>query len=35
VCFNPGSDYQHGVLRGVLIRASARKGVRDYAFTTG
>jgi uncharacterized protein len=35
VCFNPGSDYQKGILCGVLIRASARKGVRDYAFTTG
>ena len=35
VCFNPGSDYQQGILRGVLVRASARKGVRDYAFTTG
>jgi Icc-related predicted phosphoesterase len=35
VCFNPGSDYQKGVLCGVLIRASARKGVCDYAFTTG
>jgi uncharacterized protein len=33
--FNPGSDYQQGVLRGVLIRASERKGVCDYAFTTG
>jgi Icc-related predicted phosphoesterase len=35
VCFNPGSDYQKGILCGVLIRASARKGVCDYAFTTG
>jgi uncharacterized protein len=35
VCFNPGSDYQQGVLRGVLVRVSARKGVRDYTFTTG
>jgi Icc-related predicted phosphoesterase len=35
VCFNPGSDYQQGVLRGVLVRVSPRKGVRDYTFTTG
>jgi uncharacterized protein len=35
VCFNPGSDYQQGVLRGVLVRVSARKGVSDYTFTTG
>ena len=35
MCFNPGSDYQTGVLRGVLVRISPRKGVRDYAFTTG
>jgi Icc-related predicted phosphoesterase len=35
VCFNPGSDYQQGILRGVLVRVSARKGVCDYAFTTG
>jgi uncharacterized protein len=35
MCFNPGSDYQQGVLRGVLVRLSARKGVCDYAFTTG
>lgn len=35
VCFNPGSDYQQGVLRGVLVRVSMRKGVCDYAFTTG
>jgi Icc-related predicted phosphoesterase len=35
VCFNPGSDYQQGVLRGVLVRVSAKKGVRDFTFTTG
>ncbi len=34
-CFNPGSDYQQGILRGVLLRVSSRKGVRDYTFTTG
>jgi Icc-related predicted phosphoesterase len=35
VCFNPGSDYTHGVLRGLLLRLSPRRGVRDYLFTTG
>ncbi|HWH05596.1 MAG TPA: hypothetical protein VNT23_04070 [Gaiellaceae bacterium] len=35
VCFNPGSDYQQGVLRGVLLRVSPKKGVRDFTFTTG
>jgi len=33
-CFNPGSNYQHGVLRGVLVRL--RKGkLRDWTFTRG
>jgi uncharacterized protein len=35
VCFNPGSDYWSGVLRGVLVKVSPRGGVADYAFTTG
>ena len=35
VCFNPGSDYRSGVLRGVLVRVSRNRGVTDYAFTTG
>jgi Icc-related predicted phosphoesterase len=34
-CFNPGSVYQRGVLSGVLLRISQRKGVRDYTFTNG
>lgn len=33
--FNPGSHYEDGVLMGVLLRVSAAKGVRDYAFTAG
>lgn len=33
--FNPGSRYEDGVLMGVLLRVSAAKGVRDYAFTAG
>jgi len=35
ICFNPGSDYQQGVLRGVLLRLSSKRGVRDFTFTTG
>lgn len=35
VCFNPGSDYQQGVLRGVLLRISRKRGIRDFTFTTG
>ena len=32
---NPGSQYQDGVLLGVLVRVSARHGLRDHAFTAG
>ena len=32
---NPGSQYQDGVLLGVLVRLSASRGVRDLAFTAG
>jgi uncharacterized protein len=35
VCFNPGSDYWSGVLRGVLVKVSPERGVADYSFTTG
>jgi uncharacterized protein len=35
VCFNPGSDYRSGVLRGVLVNVSRTRGVTDFAFTTG
>jgi Icc-related predicted phosphoesterase len=35
VGFNPGSQYQDGVLQGLLLRVSARKGLRDFAFTAG
>jgi uncharacterized protein len=34
-CFNPGSDYKQGVLRGVVLRLSQKKGLRDYTFTMG
>lgn len=33
-CFNPGSNYQHGVLRGVLVRLRNGK-LRDWTFTRG
>jgi Icc-related predicted phosphoesterase len=33
--FNPGSQYQDGVLQGLLLRVSARNGLRDFAFTAG
>jgi len=33
--FNPGSQYQDGVLLGLLLRVSARDGLRDFAFTAG
>jgi uncharacterized protein len=35
VGFNPGSDYTEGMLRGVLLRLSEQKGVRDFCFTFG
>ncbi|MER3601331.1 MAG: metallophosphoesterase [Nitrososphaerota archaeon] len=34
LCFNPGSEYQEGVLRGVLIQLEDGK-VRDFIFTAG
>ena len=33
--FNPGSQYQDGVLQGLLLRISERKGLRDFMFTAG
>jgi uncharacterized protein len=33
--FNPGSVYPEGRLQGVLVRLSAKKGVRSYTFTSG
>lgn len=34
ICFNPGSEYHEGILRGVLIQLDKNK-VRDYIFTSG
>jgi Icc-related predicted phosphoesterase len=33
-CFNPGSEYGEGVLRGILIDLT-EKGVKSYLFTSG
>ena len=33
--FNPGSQYQDGVLLGMLLRVSAKQGLRHVAFTAG
>lgn len=33
--FNPGSQYQDGVLQGVLLRVSPKHGLRDFVFTAG
>jgi Icc-related predicted phosphoesterase len=33
--FNPGSQYQDGVLQGVLLRVSPKHGLRDLVFTAG
>jgi len=33
--FNPGSQYQDGVLNGTLLRVSAKGGLRSVAFTAG
>lgn len=35
VCLNPGSEYSEGVLRGVIITLSARKGIKSYQFVAG
>lgn len=35
VGFNPGSQYQDGVLLGVILRISPTKGLRSYSFVAG
>ncbi len=35
VGFNPGSQYQDGVLLGILLQVSAQKGLRNYTFVAG
>jgi Icc-related predicted phosphoesterase len=34
ICFNPGSEYHNGILRGVLIQIENNK-VKDFIFTSG
>jgi Icc-related predicted phosphoesterase len=34
-CFNPGSEYGVGILRGALLSLDTKKGLRNYMFTTG
>lgn len=34
LCINPGSEYQEGILRGVLVQISDGK-IKDYIFTSG
>lgn len=35
LALNPGSEYSEGVLRGVIVNLSARKGVRGYQLVAG
>src|SRR5712691_6614118 len=35
LALNPGSEYSEGVLRGVIINLSAKKGVRGYQLVAG
>jgi uncharacterized protein len=34
-CFNPGSEYGSGILRGVVLVLDKKRGLRNYMFTTG
>jgi len=34
LCFNAGSEYENGILRGVLLTVSENK-VENYFFTAG
>jgi uncharacterized protein len=34
-CFNPGSEYGTGILRGVLLAFDSKRGLRNFMFTTG
>ena len=35
VALNPGSEYSEGVLRGVIITLSQKKGLRGYQLVSG
>jgi Icc-related predicted phosphoesterase len=32
---NPGSEYSDGVLRGVIVTLSKKKGIRGYQLVSG
>ncbi len=34
-CFNPGSEYNEGILKGVVLLIDTKKGLKDFMFTTG
>jgi Icc-related predicted phosphoesterase len=34
-CFNPGSEYGAGYLRGLILELDRKKGVKSYQFTSG
>ncbi len=34
-CYNPGSEYTEGILRGLLVDLDIKKGVKDFMFTSG
>ncbi|MEI6405632.1 MAG: metallophosphoesterase [Actinomycetes bacterium] len=35
LAINPGSEYSEGILRGVIVSMSAKKGVKGYQFVSG
>ena len=35
LALNPGSEYSEGVLRGVIVTLSEKKGVRGYQLVAG
>lgn len=34
-CFNPGSEYNEGILRGLIVDIGVKKGIKDFIFTSG
>ncbi len=34
-CFNPGSEYNEGILRGLIVDIDIKKGIKDFMFTSG
>jgi Icc-related predicted phosphoesterase len=35
LCINAGSLYEQGVLQGVVVTLSPKKGIQSYTLTTG